>query len=764
MSIKLSGMISGLDTDSMIDELVSAYSKNKDKVYKEQKTLSYKQDSWKELNTKIYKLFSGTLSNMRFSSNYQKKISSVSSTKATVSASTSAVNGIQQMQITSLARAGYLTGAKLNGNYSGDTKMSEFGVTDSTRINVTVDGKDNYIDVTSDMSIDKFVAKLKETGVNASFDSTNQRFFVSSKESGTGHDFSISGNGSAGQELIKNIGLNSVSGADITAYKSYITNAESDSSYMTNLAKNEYLDSLLSNLKSDYAEKNTENNKQIKDNTSQITEYNKQIAFARSDNAAKEKSLQSLSDNITNIEKKIADKQKAIDEETDETKKAALVKDKENLEKNLETANSQLEKYTAIKDRVGSSEDENFNDNVSAFETEIKESVTALEDKNKDLEAKVTENKEAITAIETAMKGTIEGKETYLGAGAFDYSGSEFSDIYSKYEERLAAAKEMVSSYERYESLKSLGDSASDAEKSELQQLEDRFGLTYSASGSSRIEGTDATIYLNGAEFTSSSNNFSINGLTITANAVTEPGETVSITTNNDVDGIYNMVKDFFKEYNALINEMDSSYNAASAGDYEPLTEEEEEDMSDKQIEKWEKKLTDAALRKDDTLSSVISIMKTAMSQGFSVNGTTYNLSSFGIKTLGYFVAADNEKGAYHIDGDPDDSAVSGNADKLKSAIAGDQDTFVDFFSQLTSNLYSQLSKKMAASSLSSAYTIYNDKYMDKQYKQYTKDLKNWDTKIENMREKYEKQFASMESALSSLQSQQSSLSSLLGS
>ena len=55
MSIKLSGMISGLDTDSMIDELVSAYSKNKDKVYKKQKTLSYKQDSWKELNTKIYK-------------------------------------------------------------------------------------------------------------------------------------------------------------------------------------------------------------------------------------------------------------------------------------------------------------------------------------------------------------------------------------------------------------------------------------------------------------------------------------------------------------------------------------------------------------------------------------------------------------------------------------------------------------------------------------------------------------------------------------
>ena len=37
MSIKLSGLISGLDTDAMIEELVSAYSGQKDSVYREQK-------------------------------------------------------------------------------------------------------------------------------------------------------------------------------------------------------------------------------------------------------------------------------------------------------------------------------------------------------------------------------------------------------------------------------------------------------------------------------------------------------------------------------------------------------------------------------------------------------------------------------------------------------------------------------------------------------------------------------------------------------
>ena len=59
MAIRLSGLISGLDTDTMIEELVSAYSTKKDNIYKEQKTLSYKQDAWKTLNTKIYSLISG---------------------------------------------------------------------------------------------------------------------------------------------------------------------------------------------------------------------------------------------------------------------------------------------------------------------------------------------------------------------------------------------------------------------------------------------------------------------------------------------------------------------------------------------------------------------------------------------------------------------------------------------------------------------------------------------------------------------------------
>ena len=51
--------------------------------------------------------------------------------------------------------------------------------------------------------------------------------------------------------------------------------------------------------------------------------------------------------------------------------------------------------------------------------------------------------------------------------------------------------------------------------------------------------------------------------------------------------------------------------------------------------------------------------------------------------------------------------------------IASDPDTVISFFSQLSTQLYTDLGKKMAASSTSSAYTIYNDKQMNTQYSEY---------------------------------------------
>ena len=143
------------------------------------------------------------------------------------------------------------------------------------------------------------------------------------------------------------------------------------------------------------------------------------------------------------------------------------------------------------------------------------------------------------------------------------------------------------------------------------------------------------------------------------------------------------MIKNFLKEYNSIINEMDKLYNADSAKGYEPLTDDEKDAMSDSEVEKYEQKIKDAPLRRDSNLSTVSSTLKEVMSSGLEVNGKQMYLSDFGIETLSYFTAAENEKNAYHIDGDADDSSTSGNADKLKSMISSDPDTVVSFFSGL---------------------------------------------------------------------------------
>ena len=69
MPIRLSGLTSGMDTDAIVKELVSAYSLKTEKYEKASTKLTWKQDAWKGLNTKIYSLYTSA-SNMRLSTAY----------------------------------------------------------------------------------------------------------------------------------------------------------------------------------------------------------------------------------------------------------------------------------------------------------------------------------------------------------------------------------------------------------------------------------------------------------------------------------------------------------------------------------------------------------------------------------------------------------------------------------------------------------------------------------------------------------------------
>lgn len=289
--------------------------------------------------------------------------------------------------------------------------------------------------------------------------------------------------------------------------------------------------------------------------------------------------------------------------------------------------------------------------------------------------------------------------------------------------------------------------------------------LGLSDAKATKVQGQDAKIKLNGVEYTSSSNSFSINGLNINVQGVTGdgPDKAVTIMTNTDTQGIYDKVKDFLTQYNSLVNEMTSLFNAPTAKGYEPLSDEEKDAMSEAEVEKWEQKIKDSLLRRDDSLESVLSAMTSSMSQGVKIDGKTYYLSSFGISTMSYLDAPANQQNAYHIDGDEDDTATAGKPDKLMAAINSDPDTVVNFMQKLATNLYDAIDEKMKATSLRSAYTVYNDKEMASEYSDYTSLIKKWEERLEKQEDYYYKKFSAMETALSKINSQSGAFGNLLG-
>lgn len=757
MAIRLTGMNSGLDTEALVSAMVLSYRTKKESYEKAQTKLSWKQDAWKSLNTKITSFYTGTLSSNRLQSAYNLKKATINnSSYATVSASTSAVSGTQTLKITQLASTGYLTGGKIgkddNTKLTGTDKLSDVSgmgsAADGASITVNAGGNTTTIDLSSDMTINQLVGKLKSAGVNASFDENTQRFFVSSKSSGADNDFSLTAGNSNGKTALSALKLQATTldtvSKDVESYKNIVNQSD----YVTATAKNNY-DSTISGYNEAIASlqdstKQQKYTKQFLDEFITAAQYTDdgEGNFNPKDEEALSAARKSLSDKIAELEAK----------EKDET-----ITDDEKLQLAAAKAvNSTVGNDTAVLTRK-KNEDGTFTSDLDSIydsaDKTISENAAAIADYY---------SKAGVDAANAAQVDSATGKILLDYDSAITAGNSLAAAYTTAAQEQRDYAQKMV---DAYDTVTKYNEGTSGITESQYQAALAELGVSTSTGETSavRIAGSNAKIELNGAVFENTTNNFSINGLTIQATALTG-SETVTITTDTDVDGIYDTIKDMLSEYNELIKTLDSAYNAESAKGYDPLTDEEKESMSDDEIEKWETKIKDSLLRRDSTLDSIISTMKNTMLAGISINGKTYNLSTFGISTADYFSSGTNEKGVFHIDGDEDDSTTKGNADKLKAAIANDSESVIEYFAKLSENLYSALGKKLrTTNSMSSYMSIYNDKEMATQYSEYTKKISAQEEKITTWEDIYYAKFTRMESALASLNSQQSSLSGLLG-
>lgn len=754
--IRASGMVSGLDTDSLVQAMVSTQVSKKEKLQKAQTKLQWKQDAFKSLNTKVYGLYS-KVGNLRFSSAYNMKKTTVSdTTKAQVTASNTAVNGIQTLQIKQLATSGYLTGGELKKGTTGKTTLKELGYDGAdTSISVTIGSSKKDIDVSGSTTVDDLVSKLKDAGLNASFDDKNGRIFVSAKETGKENDFSLTGADMSGLKALNAAGLSVMSKSDIENYNKMASYAKNDDTGSYSEAKtSEAILQTLKSLQNAY-EGNTKLALEEKDLNAKIAYSDAKDAvnkYLDGDDTNADKKAER--EQLANLLKQSSSKYTYVNDQTGEVKEIYEAKDRVGWTA-YDTKVNELAKSTGLITETTGDDGETKEDStkLEALSNNIK-TVIAVDDNaiytDDDKKAYyLSEDKRA--AAKTRLEEIPKEKEANDAVIADEDNGYwDIKDYTGKTEDDLAAiadkyAKQVTNARDMVEKL---ANGSAD--------------IPISA-GASRVDAQDAKITLNNADFTSSSNVFNINGLTIKATAKTADGETLSINTDTDTQGIYDKIKDFLTEYNSIINELTSLYNADSAKGYEPLTDDEKESMSDKEVEKWETKIKDSILRNDSTVGGVMNAMTTAMMKSYTINGKSYSLSSFGIHTQGYLNAAKNEQYAYHIDGDEDDTITSGNTDKLMDMINNNPEDLEEFMKQLTSGLYSALDSKMKSTTLSSAYTIYNDKQMTKEYSNYTTEIKEWETKISDLEDRYYKQFSTMETQLAKMQSSTSSISSMLG-
>ena len=271
------------------------------------------------------------------------------------------------------------------------------------------------------------------------------------------------------------------------------------------------------------------------------------------------------------------------------------------------------------------------------------------------------------------------------------------------------------------------------------------------------VKAQDAKIRLNGALIESGSNTINANGMKLDLLGTTGDEE-VKISVTKDSQAVYDKVKDFVKGYNELMEEMYTKYNAASARSYSMLTSDQKEAMTDDEVEKWETKIKDSLLRRDDTLNDLMNTFRSAMQETFEINGEKFSLSSFGIVTGDY-----REHGKLHIEGDADDAEYATKTNKLMQMLEEDPDAVSQAMSGIMSKFYDKMFDKMGTTKLSSALTFYNDKQMKTESDEYEKQIKNWETKLTDIENKYYKQFSAMEKAMAELQNKQSQLAGFFG-
>lgn len=262
--------------------------------------------------------------------------------------------------------------------------------------------------------------------------------------------------------------------------------------------------------------------------------------------------------------------------------------------------------------------------------------------------------------------------------------------------------------------------------------------------------GTNSSVMIDGVSFNLDSNKATVAGVTYTFQNVTTTDNQTTVTITQDTEAIVKQVQSFVDDYNALLEKLYKWYDEKPNSDYKPLTETQKSGMKEEQIEKWEEKAKAGLLYHDQTLSKIISDIRSAVTSNVEGIDSKYkNIFSLGVSTTGL-------KGQLTLD-----------KDKLNAALAEDSEAVYNVFAKLDANdefdsngvaqrlgdIFQKSMKSIKSVSGTTA-SITEDSELNNLLRELQTKMSNFKRMMDAFESKLYKKYDAMEVALASLGSQ----------
>ena len=262
--------------------------------------------------------------------------------------------------------------------------------------------------------------------------------------------------------------------------------------------------------------------------------------------------------------------------------------------------------------------------------------------------------------------------------------------------------------------------------------------------------------------YTSASNEYSFDGTTFNIaklgnfDSSVEGVDEITVTTEKDTSSIKDTVIKFIDAYNQLLDdvygEIQTSRPKKNGSYYDPLTDEQEEEMKSDEIEKWNNEAKKGLLYQDNYLTTFVSSIRGAMSSA--------KVDGFTLYDLGISLATDwKSNGKLVVDEDKLENAINTYGDKVTSFFVDSDKGLAATFNNEIDRAISTRDKKVGY--LSGIAGIENtttekDNALYSQINNMQTLINNLQTRYENEMERYWKQFTTLETYMSNMQSQSS--------